>query len=182
MKTTNGQGKGRNVEIKARARDFETQMQHAARLAGGSVSHLLQEDIFFSVPVGRLKLRKFEDGSAELIPYERNNSSEPRQSEYLFFRTNDAEGLQKVLAEALGVRGIVRKRRAVYLVGQTRIHLDRVEGLGSFVELEVVLDAGQDVQYGIAVVEDLMLKLDIQKEDVVPTAYVDLINSGAEHE
>ncbi len=182
MKTTKRQGRGRNVEIKARARHFEKQMQQAARLAGGSVSHLAQEDIFFNVPVGRLKLRKFEDGSAELIQYDRDDSPGPRQSEYLFLRTNDAEGLQKILAKALGIRAIVRKRRAVYWVGQTRIHLDRVEGLGRFVELEVVLDAGQDIQYGISVAEDLMLKLDIQKEDLVPTAYADLVNPGAEHE
>ena len=182
MKTTQGTASGRNVEIKARARDFETQMQRAARLAEGSVTHLLQEDIFFNVPVGRLKLRKLEDGSAELIQYDRDDSPSPRQSQYLFFRTNDTEGLQEVLAKALGIRAIVRKKRAVYLVGQTRIHLDRVEGLGPFIELEVVLDRGQDVQYGIAVAEDLMLKLKIQKEDLVPTAYVDLVNPGAEHE
>jgi predicted adenylyl cyclase CyaB len=182
MKRTHGTGSGCNVEVKARARDFEKQMQRAAQLARGSVSHLVQEDIFFNVPAGRLKLRKLEDGSAELIQYHRDDSPEPRQSEYLFFRTKDAEDLEKVLAKALGVRAIVRKKRSVYCVGQTRIHLDRVEGLGPFVELEVVLHARQDVQYGIAVAEDLMLKLDIQKEDLVPTAYVDLRNPGAEHE
>jgi len=182
MKSTQGTGSGRNVEIKARARDFEEQMRRATELAGGPVSHLVQEDIFFNVPVGRLKLRKMEDGSAELIQYDRDDSPGPRRSEYLFFRTNDPAGLQEVFAKALGVRAVVRKRRAVYRVRQTRIHLDRVEGLGPFVELEVVLGERQDIQYGIAVVEDLMLKLDIQKEDLVPTAYVDLLNPGAEHE
>ena len=89
--------------------------------------------------------------------------------------SKDAERLRQVLAKALGIRAVVRKRRAVYFVGQTRIHLDRVEGLGVFIELEVVLDSDQDIRHGAAVVEDLMLKLEIEKEDLVPAAYVDLL-------
>ena len=175
LKRAHGRGNGRNLEIKARARNFEKQMEQAERLAGGSARHLEQEDTFFNVPVGRLKLRKFEDGSAELIQYSRHDSPGPTESEYTVLRIQDAERLRQVLAKALGIRAVVRKRRAVYFVGQTRIHLDRVEGLGPFIELEVVLDSDQDIRHGTAVVEDLMLKLEIEKEDLVPAAYVDLV-------
>jgi predicted adenylyl cyclase CyaB len=166
---------GRNVEIKARARDFERQKTRAEALAAGTAEHLVQEDTFFNVPVGRLKLRKLEDGTAELIQYDRNDSPGPKESRYVFFRTRDPEGLKEVLAKALGIRAIVRKKRTVYFFGQTRIHLDQVEGLGAFIELEVVLGPGQDFQYGTAVAEDLMSKLEIEKGDLVAAAYVDLL-------
>jgi len=166
---------GHNVEIKARARDFEAQRQRAEALASGSAGHLVQEDTFFNVPAGRLKLRKLGDGSAELIQYDRDDSPGPKESRYVVFRTTDPGGLKEVLTRALGIRAVVRKRRTVYFFGKTRIHLDQVEGLGSFIELEAVLDAGQDIQYGNAVAAELMLKLEIEKEDLVAGAYVDLI-------
>jgi len=80
------------------------------------------------------------------------------------------------------MRAVVRKRRNVYFFGQTRIHLDQVDGLGAFIEIEVVLDPGQDIQYGTAVAEDLMSKLGIEKEDLVAGAYVDLLEQGAKHD
>ena len=166
---------GHNVEIKARARDFEAQRQRAEALASGSAGHLVQEDTFFNVPAGRLKLRKLGDGSAELIQYDRDDSPGPKKSRYLLFRTTDPARLKEVLAKALGIQAVVRKRRTVYFFGKTRIHLDEVEGLGSFIELEVVLGPGQDTRHGSALAEDLMSKLEIGKEDLVEGAYVDLI-------
>ncbi len=166
---------GRNVEIKAWARDFERQRLRAEALASGSAEHLVQDDTFFNVPAGRLKLRELGDGSAELIQYDRDDSPGPKESRYVVFRTTDPRGLKEVLTRALGIRAVVRKRRTVYFFGKTRIHLDQVEGLGSFIELEAVLDAGQDIQYGNAVAAEMMLKLEIEKEDLVAGAYVDLI-------
>ena len=90
-------------------------------------------------------------------------------------QTTDPRGLKEVLGHALGIRAILRKTRTVYFCGQTRIHLDRVEGLGAFIELEVVLEPGQNTQYGTGVAEGLMSQLDIQKEDLVAAAYVDLL-------
>ena len=173
---------GRNIEIKARARDFERQTELAKALATETPTHLAQEDTFFNVPRGRLKLRKLGDGSAELIQYDREDSAEPKESRYNFLRTRDPRSLKEVLAGALGVRAVLRKKRTVYFFGQTRIHLDQVEGLGAFIELEVVLDPGQDIQYGTSVAEDLMSKLEIRKEDLVAGAYIDLFKSGAEHD
>ena len=76
--------------------------------------------------------------------------------------------------QALGIRAVVRKKRTVYFCEQTRIHLDEVDGLGAFIELEVVLDTGQDIQFGIAVAQDLMSRRRIEKDDLVASAYVDL--------
>ena len=80
---------GHNIEIKARARDFERQRLRAEALASGAAEHLVQEDTFFNVPAGRLKLRRLGDGSAELIQYDRDDSPGPKASRYAVFRTTD---------------------------------------------------------------------------------------------
>jgi predicted adenylyl cyclase CyaB len=166
-----------NVEIKARARDFEKQRMRAQALSSAPPEYLVQEDTFFNVPAGRLKLRKLADGTAELIQYDREDSRGPRESRYIVLRTADPESLKQVLAKGLGIRAVVRKKRTVYFFDKTRIHLDEVEGLGSFIELEVVLGPDDGIPTGSAVAEDLMLKLGIEKEDLVAGAYVDLEHS-----
>ena len=80
-----------------------------------------------------------------------------------------------MLSAALDVRGVVRKRRSVYLVGQTRVHLDQVEGLGDFVELEVVLQPQQNSSDGVAIAHDLMRKLGILPSQLIDKAYIDLL-------
>lgn len=173
---------GRNVEIKARANNFEKQRLLAEALATSPGEDLIQEDTFFNAGRGRLKLRQIAGRSAELIHYDRPDALGPKQSNYSFYRTDRPEPLKEVLTGALGVRAVVRKRRTLYLIGQTRVHLDRVEELGEFIELEVILDPGEDIQHGTAVAEDLMLKLGIAKQDLVANAYVDLLLKGAVHD
>ena len=131
----------RNIEIKARARDFIGQSELAAQLSEGPAQHLVQVDTFFNVTSGRLKLREFGDGTGELIQYHRADQIEPTESTYIRNTTADPSTLKDALANSLGVRAVVKKKRTVYMAGQTRIHLDEVEGLGMFLELEVVLDS-----------------------------------------
>jgi predicted adenylyl cyclase CyaB len=87
----------------------------------------------------------------------------------------DPASLGAVLAAALGVRGVVRKRRRLYLIGRTRVHLDRVEGLGDFIELEVVLGEGEAVSRGEVVAAELADRLGIARSDLVRGAYLDLL-------
>ncbi len=82
---------------------------------------------------------------------------------------------KSALSAALGIRAIVRKRRTLYMAGQTRIHLDEVEGLGDFVELEVVLLDGQTTEDGTAIADSLMRALAISPNDLTPGAYADLL-------
>ncbi|MCL5278639.1 MAG: class IV adenylate cyclase [Planctomycetes bacterium] len=166
----------RNVEIKAKVADLAAVGRIVERLADSGPMELEQEDTFFVCPRGRLKLRRFGGCTeAELIYYERPESSGPRESQYLVHPTADAEGLREVLAAAFDIRGVVRKRRAVYLIGQTRVHLDRVEGLGEFVELEVVLRPEQSSSEGAAIARELMEKLDISSNQLIDGAYIDLL-------
>ncbi len=164
-----------NIEIKARLRDRDTLRARARHLSDRPMEILLQEDVFFRVPHGRLKLRIFAPDHGELIQYQRADSAGPKQSTYTISPTSDVAGLRAALTEALGVLAVVRKRRELYQIGQTRLHLDQVEGLGDFVELEVVLSAEKSAAQGHEVARQWMRELAIAETDLVAGAYVDLI-------
>lgn len=169
----------RNVEIKAKVASLEGIERRARVLADRGPIVLEQTDTFFACSRGRLKLREFADqAEAELIAYERPDTAEPKESRYAIYRTSDATGLRTLLEATLGIRGVVRKRRTLYWVGPTRVHLDQVEGLGAFVELEVVLDTTQRMGHGVAVADDLMVKLGISRADLVQQAYIDLLETA----
>jgi predicted adenylyl cyclase CyaB len=167
-----------NIEIKAHAQNFTQIKARAETLSDAPVEVITQEDTFFNTPQGRLKLRVLPGEQSQLIYYARSEKQGPKRSDYHIFRTADAENLKRVLELAFGVRGVVRKTRYLYLVGQTRIHLDNVEGLGQFVELEVVLQEGQSEAEGQAIAESLMASLGVEKNDLLAGAYMDLLESS----
>uniref|UniRef100_W5NJ96 Si:ch211-156b7.4 n=1 Tax=Lepisosteus oculatus TaxID=7918 RepID=W5NJ96_LEPOC len=164
-----------NVEIKAAVHDLEQLIQKAKLLSNSEGTTILQQDTFFSVPNGRLKLRNLMNGTGQLIFYERPDVDGPKLSNYSISVTNDPDGLKKVLSDALGVKGTVKKERHLYMVGQTRVHVDTVEGLGHFMELEVVLNDGQTEEEGEAIAHKLMNELGVRKEDLIVGAYMDLL-------
>ena len=166
-----------NVEIKARARDFVRQFRLAAQLADGPGTILHQEDVFFRVETGRLKLRFFTPERGELIAYHRPDRIGPKTSHYEIYPTREPKTLQRVLAETLPLLGKVIKKRTLFLRDQTRIHCDEVEHLGCFFELEVVLAPGQDPAEGRAIAATLMKELAIRHEDLIDQAYIDLLLS-----
>lgn len=170
----------RNVEIKARVEDLKALEKRVREIADGNPAIMHQEDSFFRIESGRLKLRKLSDTRGELIFYTRPDSVLPAESCYSLFSTAAPGDLFGVLSQALGVRGVVRKRRSLYLIGQTRVHLDRVEGLGSFMELEVVLEPDQDPDEGVAVAHELMGELGIPEDALVEHAYIDLLEDRQE--
>jgi len=166
-----------NIEIKARARNFNAIRSRAEELSDTPVEVIPQVDTFFPTDKGRLKLRELSPSQAQLIYYERPDQDGPKRSDYHLFETDDPVNLKATLSLALGERGVVRKTRYLYLVGQTRVHLDDVEGLGQFMELEVVLNPHQSDAEGQAIAEDLMYKLGIEKGDLLEGAYMDLMEN-----
>ncbi len=166
-----------NIEIKARVRDFPDLKRRAESLSDLPVQVIPQEDTFFITPRGRLKLRVLAPDRGQLIYYTRPNQNGPKRSDYHISETNEPANLKETLALACGVRGVVRKTRYLYMAGQTRIHLDDVEGLGQFMELEVVLRADQSDADGQAIARELMEKLGIGPNDLIEGAYMDLIES-----
>ncbi|MCG1041178.1 class IV adenylate cyclase [Mycetohabitans sp. B8] len=167
----------RNIEIKARIPNIDALRERAAALANGDAPLVYrQQDHFYDVPRGRLKLRQFEDGTpAELIFYQRDDRDGPKVSFYQRCPVANPHATHALLAAALGTRGIVTKERTVYLAGRTRIHLDRVDGLGDFIELEVVLAQDDEEADGEAEALDIFGKLGVSDTDLVPHAYVDLL-------
>ncbi len=171
----------RNVEIKARVDNLTPIRDRVRNLADKGPVILEQKDTFFVCPHGRLKLRQLTGApEAELIYYERPDRKGPKESHYIVHRTRNGDDLHRVLAQSLGVQGVVCKRRELFLVGQTRVHLDEVEGLGSFVELEVVLQPDQSPSEGTVVATALMERLGITSGQLVDRAYLDLLADGNE--
>jgi predicted adenylyl cyclase CyaB len=169
----------RNVEIKARVESLAVLAPRVAAIADGVGVDIQQDDTFFAASRGRLKLRAFADGGGELIFYERADTRGPRPSSYVVVPTAEPDAMREALGRAYGEAGRVRKTRTLYHVGRTRVHLDRVEGLGEFVELEVVLAPHEAIEPGVAEAERLMDALGIGRADLVDTAYVDLVGVRA---
>ncbi|HEX4883034.1 MAG TPA: class IV adenylate cyclase [Casimicrobiaceae bacterium] len=165
----------RNVEFKARIDSVEALVPRAAAIADRGPIAIEQDDTFFACANGRLKLRTFANGEGELIFYRRADDAGPRTSFYVRSPATDPGSLRECLALAHGATGRVQKHRTLFLVGRTRVHLDRVRELGDFVEIEVVLDADEPSEAGVAEAHRLMAQLGVDAADLLEGAYVDLL-------
>ena len=165
----------RNIEVKARVKDLRTVRSKVGQIATSGPFFLSQEDIFFRIFTGRLKLRSLSARRGELIYYQRADTTQPVQSRYyrlpIVFFPHLVKGVCSVI---LGVKGVVRKQRTLYLIGATRVHLDQVEGLGDFIELEVPVTDEESAKGAEAVATEMMEALSIGGGDLVSGAYVDL--------
>jgi predicted adenylyl cyclase CyaB len=168
----------RNIEIKARIESVAQLTPRVSALASEGPLEIAQDDTFFTCENGRLKLRAFSNDSGELIFYKRANQSGPKESFYIRSPTSSPETLRESLSLAYGQIGRIRKYRTLFLVGRTRVHLDRVEGLGHFLELEVVLVDDESTEQGIREASQLMEQLGIQPGQLVEGAYLDLMKAG----
>ncbi|KAI1709847.1 CYTH domain-containing protein [Ditylenchus destructor] len=170
----------RNVEVKARVEDLKQLLDKAADLCEQSQAEVLkQHDTFFNSPNGRLKLREFvgTDGPSELIFYDRPDEEGPKISDFVKVSIEDASGLKEALRKSMGIKGELKKIRHLFIKGQTRIHVDQVEGLGDFMELEVCLKDDQDLSEGQRIADDLLEKLGIPKSALISGAYIDALTS-----
>jgi adenylate cyclase class IV len=165
-----------NLEIKARIPDFEDALGRASSLPATDAGHLLHVDTYFALSRGRLKLREINASSAELIFYTREEQSERRYSAFERCPVADPALLKKLLTQALGIRGVVAKDRHLFLFRQTtRIHLDRVDRLGAFIEFEVpVADEGGAERE----IDRLITHFRLRPEWMITGSYIDLLESG----
>ena len=165
----------RNIEIKAHIANIEAVTRRAAAIADQGPVELEQDDTFFRCESGRLKLRAFSRESGELIFYRRPDQQGPKESFYILSPTSEPESLRQVLSLAYGQSGRVRKHRILFIVGRTRIHLDDVQDLGQFLELEVVLSEDEPADAGVREAHELMMKLGVDRSQLIEGAYLDLV-------
>lgn len=165
----------RNIEIKAHIESVEALAPKAAAIADQGPIEIVQDDTFFVCEAGRLKLRTFSNAHGELIFYRRAKQQGPKESFYLCSPTSAPQALRESLSLAYGQAGRVQKHRTLFLVGRTRVHLDRVAGLGHFLELEVVLEEDEPSEAGVREAHELMARLGVEPSQLVEGAYVDLL-------
>jgi predicted adenylyl cyclase CyaB len=169
----------RNIEIKAHVANLDEIALRAAGFATEGPTEIIQDDTFFDCSLGRLKLRAFGPDRGELIFYRRENQAGPKESFYVRSPTDSPDTLRETLSLAYGQVGRIRKHRILYIAGRTRIHLDRVDDLGHFLELEVVLGDGESVERGVAEAHALMERLGVHDSQLIEGAYLDLLNARA---
>ena len=124
-----------NVEIKASCSNPEFIRNYLFTKNAKFIGTDRQIDTYFNVTNGRLKLR---EGVIEnnLIFYERNNQPGPKSSFFNLIKISDPNGLKEVLKNSIGIKMIVTKKREIYYIGNIKFHIDEVEELGSFIEIE----------------------------------------------
>ena len=164
----------KNLEFKANCHSLNVLRQHLTNFQAEHRRTMKQLDTYFNVPQGRLKLREINTHEAQLIYYERSDLAESRYSNYQVCDISEPMAFKQIATMAWGVKIVVEKQRELWLFGNTRIHLDEVENLGQFVELETVIrhQTEGDAQAEHQLVKDA---LGIKDEDLVSVSYGDLV-------
>jgi predicted adenylyl cyclase CyaB len=165
----------RNIELKARDPSPERSRECCLQLGAEDHGELRQRDTYFQVAHGGLKLREQEPGRAHLIQFERPDGLEERESRYRIVEVDDGALTRSALQSALGVRTTVVKRRRLFIWQTVRIHLDEVEELGTFIELEAVAPERSDLTHEHELVAQLRGRFGITEERLVAVGYADLI-------
>lgn len=164
-----------NVEIKARCKDAGFARKYLLANGADFKGTDLQTDTYFNVSSGRLKLR---EGNIEnnLIQYDRSNQSGPKNSHFNLIKIEDAFGLKNALAKSIGVKVVVSKRREIYYIKNVKFHIDEVQGLGSFIEIEagnLLADLSEEELRQQC--EFYMKEFKLKEEDLIEVSYSDLI-------
>jgi predicted adenylyl cyclase CyaB len=167
-----------NVEFKAELRDIALARTICRAIGASFILTMDQTDTYFRVPSGRLKKRECESEPTEWIYYERADKAAARLSRFTIYSAQQAR--ERFGETSLPVRAVVRKRRELYMLGNTRIHLDAVEGLGTFLELESLIGRDHGTARGHEAVATLRTQFAPALGETVAVGYVDLIDPSAE--
>ena len=164
----------KNLEFKVRYESLDALLPRLADLKATHAGTIHQVDTYFENPKGRLKLRETaEPDEGWLIYYERPNKLESRYSIYQLSEIAEPVALKELLTAALGIKTIVKKQRSLWMYNSTRIHLDIVEGLGEFVELETVFQ-GQTENEAIKEHQHVKTTLNLNAAEPIAVSYSEL--------
>ncbi len=164
----------RNIELKARLRDRSHALAVCARIGAEPQGDIHQIDTYFPVPNGRMKLRQCDPGEDYLVYYRRPDVADSKASDY--FIEPASPTLKETLAAALGTIGVVDKVRTLWLWQNVRIHIDRVVGLGDYLEFEAVLSHRFSDEDGFAKLAFLRTAFEMNDGDLETGSYMDLLH------
>lgn len=162
-----------NVEIKAELRDPALARSVCAALGARHIQTMDQTDTYYRVSQGRLKKRETAGEEPEWIYYERADAAAARVSRFTIY--NPEQAAQRFGATEPPVWRVVRKRRELWMLGNVRIHLDEVEGLGWFIEFEALVTPGADEGECQRRVQELRRELGPAMGEPVAVGYSDLV-------
>lgn len=165
----------KNIEFKAKVEALE---QYEEKLKGLNplfigLDH--QIDTYFNVPHGRLKLR---EGNIEntLINYHRADTADAKLSEIILYQHMPDKALKEILKLQLGIKAVVDKKRKIYFINNIKFHFDEVEGLGTFIEVEVIdKDGSLDIDDMKQDCDHYFRFFNLSKEQLVDRSYSDLV-------
>jgi predicted adenylyl cyclase CyaB len=163
----------RNIELKAQDPDPDLSLDACDALEAIEHGEIWQRDVYFNVRNGGLKLRDERPGRPHLIQFERASEPQQRESRYRIIMFDEVDALRAALTDVLGTRVVVEKYRRLFLWRGVRIHLDRVERLGRFIELEAVAPEDSDLSRERELIAELRLKLRITDERLVADGYAE---------
>lgn len=164
------------IEIKARC-DHSDQVHMLLRQRGAEFIGIdRQIDTYFKCPAGRLKLRQ---GNIEnyLIHYDREDKAGPKRSVVTLHKIpSDSAQLRTILAHVLDVDVVVRKTREIYFIDNVKFHLDQVDGLGQFIEIEAI-DENEEIGEAVLLSQchQYISLLRIADADLIEKSYSDLL-------
>lgn len=165
-----------NVELKARCADLDATAARGLAFGATDEGVLSQRDTYYAARSGRLKLREDPVRGSELIAYRRPDYPEAAESSYLLAPVSEPAELNDALAASLGdPLVVVSKRRRLLLWEGVRIHLDEVDELGTFIELEAVIPDAGDIASAREKVALLRRELRIEDADLIAGGYSDLL-------
>lgn len=165
----------KNLELKAHCPDVEQVVRIVESLGIEKEWTHHQVDTYFKIPAGKLKLREVDGEAAELIYYQRPNEKGTKISDYSLFQTHSGESLKRLLVLALQIDLVVEKSRTLYLWKNVRIHLDKVLGLGNFIEFEAVLSENAGHEESEDRIQFLRKRLQVKDGYLIADGYYELL-------
>ena len=167
-----------NVEYKAELRDLAVARAACKAVGAAHIITLEQTDTYFRIPSGRLKRRECPGEPTEWIFYDRKDEARPRLSCFTIY--SDSQARERFGVAPLPELVVVRKTRDLYLYENTRIHLDQVEGLGTFLEFEALVSPGFPVAKCHATVDQLRATFTPALGEPLSCSYADLLIAAQE--
>lgn len=164
-----------NIEIKAKTNRVDEIRNLLLSKSADYKGIDKQTDTYFNTNSGRLKLR---EGNIEnnLIFYERNNEEGPKQSDVILYKSLQKPELKEIISKSIGVKTVVEKEREIYFIENVKFHIDKVNKLGNFVEIEAIDADGTIGKEKLNEQCNYYIKLlGIKQSDLISTSYSDMI-------